>query len=69
VGTHVATLDCSKTGMPPAKIRVAPTSHCAVTQGPLPPVGTNGQPVTICGLAIVAIGLPLTVTRGNGING
>src|SRR5688572_28063937 len=69
VGMQVATLVCSSTGMPPAMIREAPINHCAVTHGPLPPVGTNGQPVITCGLATVAIAMPLTVTRGNGTVG
>src|SRR5581483_8517725 len=69
VGTPVATVDCSNTGIPPAVTRTAPTSHGAVTQGPLPPWGTNGQPVIRCGRAMGATGLPLTVTRANGTIG
>jgi hypothetical protein len=50
-------------------MRSAGTIHWAVTQGPLPPGGTNGQPVIMYWLATVVIGIPLTVTRGNGSNG
>ena len=38
----------------------APTIHWPVTHGPLPPGGTNAQPATAYGAAIVATGCPLT---------
>src|SRR5206468_2026833 len=69
VGAQTATLVCSNTGAPPAKTRVAPTTHCAVTHGPLPAGGTNGQPAITYGLNIVAIGMSLNSTRGNGTAG
>jgi len=67
VGVHVEVLVCNNTGMPPAVTRVAPTSHCAVTHGPFPPGDEKGQPVMVWRLAMVAIAMPLTVTRGNGV--
>jgi hypothetical protein len=47
VGVHVETLVCNNTGMPPAVIRAAPTSHCAVTHGPFPPGDEKGQPAIV----------------------
>ena len=49
VGAQTATLVCVNTGCPLARTRVAPTTHCAVTHGPFPPGGTNGQPATTYG--------------------
>jgi hypothetical protein len=49
VGAQTATLVCVNTGCPLAKTRVAATTHWAVTQGPFPPGGTNGQPATTYG--------------------
>jgi hypothetical protein len=46
VGAQSATLVCVNTGCPLARTRVAATTHCAVTHGPFPPGGTNGQPAT-----------------------
>jgi hypothetical protein len=56
VGAHTARLVCVNTGCPPASTRVAATTHCAVTHGPLPPGGTNGQPATTYGGACVVTG-------------
>jgi hypothetical protein len=49
VGAQIATLACVNTGCPLARTRVAATIHCAVTHGPFPPGGTNGQPATTYG--------------------
>ena len=49
VGAQIATLVCVNTGCPLARTRVAATTHCAVTHGPFPPGGTNGQPATTYG--------------------
>jgi hypothetical protein len=51
VGAQIATLVCVNTGCPLARTRVAATTHCAVTHGPFPPGGTNGQPATTYGTA------------------
>ena len=68
VGTQTAWLVCVMTGTPPAKTRVAPTTHCAVTQGGL---GTlvRAHPATTYGVASVTTGCPLTSTRGKGAVG
>jgi hypothetical protein len=34
----------------------APTTHCAVTHGPLPAGGTKAHPATLYGAAIVVTG-------------
>ena len=57
------------TGCPIEVTLIAPTTHCAVTQGPLPGGGTKAHPATTYGAAIVAIGMPVTVTRGLGAVG
>jgi hypothetical protein len=57
------------TGCPCEKTCTAPTTHCAVTHGPLPAGGTNAQPATAQGAAIVAIGIPDTSTHGLGTVG
>jgi hypothetical protein len=51
VGAQIATLVCVNTGCPLARTRVAATTHCAVTHGPFPPGGTNGQPAMTYGAA------------------
>jgi hypothetical protein len=66
VGAQIAWLSRRTTGTPPAVTRVAAVTHCAVTQGPLPPGGTKAHPATVYGAACVATGCPPTVTRGNG---
>ena len=57
------------TGCPLDSTWVAPTTHCPVTHGPLPAGGTNAQPTTAYGAAIVAIGIPETKTVGLGTVG
>src|SRR5207244_12891079 len=66
VGTQTAWLLCTTSGAPPTSTRAAPTTHCPLTHGPLPPGGTNGQPATTYGVASVETGIPLTRTRGLG---
>jgi hypothetical protein len=51
VGVHTATLVCVNTGSPLANTRVAATTHCAMTHGPLPPGVTKGQPAITYGAA------------------
>ena len=51
-------------GCPCDNTRTAPTTHCAVTHGPLPAGGTKAHPATICGGAMVAAGMPETSTTG-----
>ena len=64
-GVHIAWLSINKTGIPFDITRVAPLTHCAVTQGMGLPAGVvNGQPATVCGEGCITIGWPLTVTRG-----
>ena len=46
VGTQVAVLSVSSAGEPSISTRVAPTIHCAVTQGP-PAFGGSAQPATV----------------------
>lgn len=69
VGTHTARPVMIATGCPIEVTRIAPTTHSAVTQGPLPAGGMKAQPATTYGVAIVAIGMPVTVTRGLGAVG
>src|SRR5580693_1892294 len=69
VGTHVATPVRIATGWPSDITCTAPTIHCAVTHGPFPAGGTNAQPATVHGAAMVAIGMPETMTRGLGTVG
>jgi len=57
------------TGCPIEVTLIAPTTHWAVTQGPLPAGGANAHPATAYGAAIVAIGMPVSVTRGLGAVG
>jgi hypothetical protein len=47
VGTHVATPVMTTTGWPSDVTRTAPTTHCAVTQGPLPAGGAKAHPATV----------------------
>jgi hypothetical protein len=68
VGTQTAWLVCVMTGTPPAKTRVAPTTHCALTHGGVE-VLAKAQPATTKGVARVTMGWPLTVTLGNGAVG
>jgi hypothetical protein len=47
VGAQIDWLSNSRSGCPFEKTRVAPTNHCAVTQGPLPAMGGGmAQPAT-----------------------
>ena len=68
VGTQTAWLVWVMTGTPPARTRVAPTTHCAVTQGGVD-VLASAHPATTYGVARVTTGWPLTKTRGNGAVG
>jgi len=63
VGTHTETPVRMATGCPIDKTCTAPTTHCAVTQGPLPGGGTKAHPATAYGAAMVAIGIPETITH------
>jgi hypothetical protein len=56
------------TGWPIEVTRTVPTTHWAVTHGP-GAGGTSGHPATMYGPAIVAIGIPITDTRGLGADG
>ena len=56
-------------GCPSESTRTAPTIHCPVTHGPLPAGGTKAQPATAYGAAIVATGMPDTITLGLGAVG
>ncbi len=47
VGAQIAWLSSSTAGWPATKTRVAATTHCAVTHGPLPAGGTKAQPATM----------------------
>ncbi len=69
MGAHIETPLMMTTGWPMAITLTAPTSHCPVTQGPLPAGGTKAHPATVYGLAIVATGIPETRTRGTGAGG
>ena len=69
VGAQMAWVVWRSTGAPPAKTRIAPTTHCAVTHGPLPAGGTNGQPTIAYGVGCVTMGCPPTMTRGLGMVG
>jgi len=69
VGTQTAVPVSRASGWPMEVTCTAPTTHWAVTQGPLPAGGTNAQPATIYGAAIVAAGWPATRTRGLGVVG
>src|SRR5688500_12529513 len=70
VGAQTAWLLCTRRGCPFETTRVVPTSHCAVTQGPLAAGGGgNVHPATTYGAASVTVGCPLTVTRGFGTVG
>jgi hypothetical protein len=55
VGTQTAWLVWTITGRPPARTRVAPTTHCAVTHGGLGTLA-SAQPATTYGVASVTIG-------------
>jgi hypothetical protein len=46
VGTHTAVPVMTATGCPSEVTRTAPTTHCAVTHGPLPTGGANAHPAT-----------------------
>src|SRR5580765_7530250 len=69
VGKQVETPDWIAIGCPCDNTRTVPTIHCAVTQGPFPGGGTNAQPATAYGAAMVAIGMPETKTNGLGTVG
>jgi hypothetical protein len=62
-GAQTAWLSWSSTGEPCERTRVAPRTQDAVTQGTGDPLTLKGQPVTLWGPAIVAIGWLLTRTR------
>jgi hypothetical protein len=69
VGTHTDTPLNIATGCPIDITCTAPTTHCPVTQGPLPAGGMNAHPAIAYGAAIVAIGIPETNTFGLGTVG
>lgn len=70
LGAQIAWLLNTTKGCPFEVTRVEPTSHWAVTQGPLAAGGGGrAQPATTYGAAIVTVGWPLTVTRGFGAVG
>src|SRR5689334_17361040 len=70
VGAQIAWLSSSSSGWPLEVTRVAELTNCAVTHGPLPAVGGGSvQPAITYGLAMVTVGMPLTVTRGLGTVG
>jgi hypothetical protein len=69
VGTQVAIPVMMATGWPCDSTCCAPIIHCAVAQGPLPAGGTKGQPAMLYGAAMVAMGMPLTMTTGLGVVG
>jgi hypothetical protein len=57
VGAQIACPVISSTGCPFANTRVAPTIHCAVTQGPFAAGGgESAQPATTYGLVSVTTG-------------
>jgi hypothetical protein len=68
VGTQVATPVNNSSGWPLEVTRVAPTVHCAVTQGP-GEGGTNGQPATVQGPDNVTEGAPDSSRFGFGTVG
>jgi hypothetical protein len=68
VGKHVELPDWMTTGTPVDITRVAPTVHWPVAQGALPPLA-SAHPATTYGVAMVVIGWPDTVTRGDGADG
>jgi len=69
VGVQVAVPVKIANGWPSDVTRAAPTTHWAVTHGPLPVGGVKAQPATVYGAEIVAIGIPDTVTRALGTVG
>jgi hypothetical protein len=69
VGTQTAIPVMMTTGCPSDVTWTAPTDHWAVTQGPFPAGGTKAHPATMYGAAMVAMGMPDTVTRGLGTVG
>lgn len=69
VGAQTDAPDKSASGCPDEVTRTAPTTHCPVTQGPLPAGGTKAHPATVYGAEIVATGIPDTVTIGLGAVG
>jgi hypothetical protein len=65
VGAQSAWPVNSSSGTPLVKTRVAPTTHAAVTHGPLAAGGGgSAQPATIQGAIMVTVGWPPTSTRG-----
>jgi hypothetical protein len=68
VGTLTDPLLIVTTGAPPANTRRAPTTNCPVTHGGVDVV-LNPQAAIAYGLAIVTMGCPDNVTRGNGDSG
>lgn len=69
MGTHIATPVMIASGCPIEVTCTDPTTHCAVTHGPLPAGGTKAQPAIVYGAAIVVAGIPATRTRGLGTVG
>jgi hypothetical protein len=68
-GAQIAWLSMSSSGCPFDVTRVADVIQFAVTQGDGAPLTLNAQPATAYGALIVAVGCPLTETRGFGTVG
>jgi hypothetical protein len=69
VGTQVDTPVRIANGCPFDVTCSEPSTHMPVTQGPLPAGGTNAQPATAQGPAMVTVGIPDTSTMGFGTVG
>ena len=70
VGTQIAWLSISNTGMPFDRTRTDPVTNCAVMQGPLATMGGgSAQPAITYGVGMFTMGWPLTITRGLGMVG
>jgi hypothetical protein len=67
-GAVTAAPDCTASGCPMEVTLSVPTTHCPVTHGGMGG-GANGQPATTHGAETVAVGMPITRTRGLGADG
>jgi hypothetical protein len=70
VGTQMAWLSISNTGIPLDRMRTDPVTNCAVMQGPFAAMGGgNAHPAITYGVGMFTMGCPLTRTRGLGTVG
>jgi len=66
LGTQIAWLSSSKTGIPLEVTLAAAVTHWAVIQGTGEPDTLKGHPATTNGAGKVTMGCPLTITLGLG---